>query len=109
MSRESLIDELAEIWKDKCSSCGQCCKDANCFARKGYFEGEEAGRFEAVKDKFDSAGFLGENGCRLSKYERSFTCITYLCPQAVRKIPQIERNLFAMLTNELKSLEGEKT
>jgi len=102
----TLVDELCEIFEGKCLKCGDCCRANNgCFARKGYFTELDGERFEAVKDRFDASGFLGADGCRLSRYERSFTCVTHLCPNAVRKIPQIERNLFAVLVKELKDFE----
>ena len=103
MSRAALVDELCEIFEGKCGACGDCCRANNgCLTRKGYFGEAEKERFEAVKGRFDANGFLGADGCRLSRYERSLTCLTHLCPQAIRKIPQIERNLFAQLAKELK-------
>ena len=101
MSRASVIAELTEIFDGKCVKCGACCKD--CFVRKGFFSDIE---FKQVSHYgFDSLGFLGASGCRIPPAERSYTCITHLCPETIRKIPQIERNLFAKLTEELKCLK----
>jgi hypothetical protein len=104
MTRKELTKELEEIYKGRCF-CGMheqcnCCND--CHKRKGFFGSTED--FEQAKAKytFDGNGFLGENGCRIPPEDRSFTCVTHLCPNAVRKIPQIERNLFAQLSKELK-------
>ena len=103
MSRASIIDELAEMWAGKCVKCADCCRE--CLKRKGYFSDEAFAQVEHYG--FAEKGFLGDEGCRIPLHERSYTCITHLCPTVVRKIPQIERNLFAVLAKELKALEAQ--